>query len=78
MVTSVDSLVDGANQTWEIDGDRNTQSDSCSPIHAALVSVDTFVLVKHRNVELPVSNKEVIGDLHPLALLFRGIVSSPR
>ena len=63
VVTSVNRLVDSVDKTGKVDGDGNTQSDGRSPVDTTFVSIDTLVLVKHRNVELPLSDKEVISDL---------------
>jgi hypothetical protein len=63
VVSGIDSLVDGVDQSWKIDGDDNSQSHDSSPVDSSFVPVDTFVLVQHRNMQLPVSNKVVIGNL---------------
>lgn len=64
VVSGLDSLVDCIDQSGEVDGDHNDQSDDRSPVDSAFVSVDTFVLVQHGNMELPVSDEVVVGSLN--------------
>jgi hypothetical protein len=50
VVSSVNSLVDSINQPREIDGDNNDKRNHSPPIDSTFVSVNTFVLVQHRNM----------------------------
>jgi hypothetical protein len=50
VVSSLNSLVDCIDQSGEVDGDDNDQSDDRSPVDSAFVPVDTFVLVQHGNM----------------------------